>query len=414
MQVSKSHIVPAVIVLFSLINLGLGWLTANIWLAIAGGAGLGYAIPRLAHLIRDASLKSPRTQPAAVRSHVPKPRKQVDPNDTDALVEQMLEQGRFALLLRPQISPRLDEAQFARALQKLEETMALVPDGEVVLGQLDEALEDGKLDVEEIQSNRGRVVGVERFFLDRYPVTNGQFYEFVSAGGYQQVSLWDKTILPAVLDLVDRTGMPGPRYWTDGCFPPGEEDHPVVGVSWHEATAYARWLGKRLPSDAEWVKAGSWPVALSADQRTQRKYPWGGTMNQHRANVWGSGPGRTAPVTEFPEGVSVGGVYQLIGNVWEWTGGNFRSGDHPMGELILPSPMKSIRGGAFDTYFDNQATCQFQSGENPLGRRHNIGFRCAVGVCDLVLVRSPSARKEPIDREPTGNEPAEQAVEVHA
>jgi gamma-glutamyl hercynylcysteine S-oxide synthase len=50
--------------------------------------------------------------------------------------------------------------------------------------------------------------------------------------------------------------------------------------------------------------------------------------------------------------------------------------------------MKSIRGGAFDTYFDIQATCQFQSGENPLARRHNIGFRCAVGVCDLLLARS--------------------------
>ena len=56
---------------------------------------------------------------------------------------------------------------------------------------------------------------------------------------------------------------------------------------------------------------------------------------------------------------------------------------------MLDTPLKSIRGGAFDTYFDNQAACQFQSGENPLSRRHNIGFRCAVGVGDLVLVRKP-------------------------
>ncbi|HUT13862.1 MAG TPA: SUMF1/EgtB/PvdO family nonheme iron enzyme [Thermoguttaceae bacterium] len=414
MQVPKNYILPAIVLLISLVNVGLGWLMANVWPAIAGGSGLCYAFLRLVRPVRNSSAKSPRKQPAAVRPRVPKPRKPVDPNDTDALVEQMLEQGRFALLLRPQISSKLDEAQFSRALEKLQESMALVPDGEVVLGRIDEALEDGELDAEEIESSRGRVVGVERFFLDRYPITNGQFYEFVAAGGYQQMSLWDKTILPAVLDLVDRTGMPGPRYWTDGCFPPGEENHPVVGVSWYEATACARWLGKRLPSDAEWVKAGSWPVALSADERTQRKYPWGNTMNPHRANVWGSGPGRIVPIDQFAEGVSVGGVYQLIGNVWEWTGGSFRSGEHPAGELILPSPMKNIRGGAFDTYFDNQATCQFQSGENPLGRRHNIGFRCAVGVCDLVLARSPSARKEPADREPAGGERTEEAVEVHA
>jgi gamma-glutamyl hercynylcysteine S-oxide synthase len=57
--------------------------------------------------------------------------------------------------------------------------------------------------------------------------------------------------------------------------------------------------------------------------------------------------------------------------------------------VVLDTPLKSIRGGAFDTYFDNQASCQFQSGENPLNRRHNIGFRCAVGVGDVVLVRKP-------------------------
>jgi iron(II)-dependent oxidoreductase len=82
----------------------------------------------------------------------------------------------------------------------------------------------------------------------------------------------------------------------------------------------------------------------------------------------------------------------LIGNVWEWTSSGFRGmqlpQDHfPSNGLLLDMPLKSIRGGAFDTYFDNQAACQFQSGENPLSRRHNVGFRCAVGVGDLSLVR---------------------------
>jgi iron(II)-dependent oxidoreductase len=81
----------------------------------------------------------------------------------------------------------------------------------------------------------------------------------------------------------------------------------------------------------------------------------------------------------------VGGVYQLIGNVWEWTSGNYRPSDHPSGDIVLPFPMKAVRGGAFDTYFENQATCQFASGESPLARKHNIGFRLAVSLCDLIL-----------------------------
>jgi len=154
-------------------------------------------------------------------------------------------------------------------------------------------------------------------------------------------------------------------------------------------------------------------VPLSEGDRQQRKYPWGNSMDRRRANLWGSGPGRIAPVTEFAEGVSVGGVYQLIGNVWEWTSGSFRGVDHPSGDLTLPVPMKSIRGGAFDTYFDNQATCQFQSGENPLGRKHNIGFRCAVGVCDLVLTHPATAQKEPATEGRAAEEEAPVTEEVH-
>ena len=78
----------------------------------------------------------------------------------------------------------------------------------------------------------------------------------------------------------------------------------------------------------------------------------------------------------------------MIGNVWEWMRGGFPLIDAGEGQWIFETPMKSIRGGAFDTYFDSQATCQFQSGEAAIARKHNIGFRCAVGVCDLLLARS--------------------------
>ncbi|HLA85909.1 MAG TPA: SUMF1/EgtB/PvdO family nonheme iron enzyme, partial [Thermoguttaceae bacterium] len=224
-----------------------------------------------------------------------------------------------------------------------------------------------------------------RFFLDRWPVTNRQYFEFVAAGGYRKTSLWDESALPAVLDFVDHTGEPGPRFWKGGCFLEGTDDHPVVGVCWYEAVAYARWVGKRLPSDAEWVKAGAWPVPTADGGRIQRVYPWGDDVDRSRANLWNTGLGRVVDVHEFSEGMSLGGVYQLIGNVWEWTAGNFTGGEHPLGKLVFKTPMKSIRGGAFDTYFDNQSTCQFQSGEATLARKRNIGFRLAIGVCDLLL-----------------------------
>jgi iron(II)-dependent oxidoreductase len=110
--------------------------------------------------------------------------------------------------------------------------------------------------------------------------------------------------------------------------------------------------------------------------------------------VWGSGPARTAAVTQFSAGVSVGGVHQLIGNVWEWTGGDFNDDDSDDEPLELSAPMKSIRGGAFDTYFEHQACCDFRSGENRLARKHNIGFRCALSLCD---VAEPATEKEQSD-----------------
>ncbi|NQT37471.1 MAG: SUMF1/EgtB/PvdO family nonheme iron enzyme [Planctomycetes bacterium] len=400
------------IALIGVANLALGIAVHSGELATAGAAAMAFVAVRLRRIRRGGERRPRRARPKK-RVPVVHPvsateRFPVDPDNPDTLVEQMLAQGRGTLLLRPQIAEGLSEEQMASALESLHAEMALVPDGEVVLGRIDDALSDGKLDDEEIAACQGRVVGVTRLFLDRYPVTNRQFYEFVAAGGYEQMALWDQPIWPAVLDFVDQTQMPGPYFWIEGCYESGKENHPVVGVSWHEAAAYARWIGKRLPGDAEWVKAGSWPVPLSATSRVQRKYPWGEAMDRSRAKVWGAGKPRTVPVDEFSEGVSVGGVYQLIGNVWEWTSGNYRSPLHDdgEGEFVLPIPMKNIRGGAFDTYFDNQATCQFHSGENPVARKDNIGFRCAVGVCDLMLARSkPDQDATP---EPTQSAPMEE------
>jgi iron(II)-dependent oxidoreductase len=315
----------------------------------------------------------------SVRTAPVTPKRVYDENDPASLAQRMLDQGRYALLLRPQIAANLRGDQRQAALLALDEGMGIIPEGDVLLQPWRQSNER-----DDAESARERLVHVDAMYLDRFPVTNRQFQEFVDDGGYQNMPLWDATIWPAVLDFVDRTGHPGPRFWSDGHFPPGQDDHPVVGVSWYEGAAFARWCGKRLPSDPEWVKAGCWPVLTQGTRPMQRRFPWGDTMDRELVNLWGSGPNATVSVYDLPDGVSVGGIYHLIGNVWEWTTSNFGAWDTSARRLETSSPLKSIRGGAFDTYFETQATCQFQSGESPINRKHNIGFRCALALCDAI------------------------------
>lgn len=304
------------------------------------------------------------------------------PQSTEGFVEDLLSNGRYALLLRAETKQHLSQSQVLRAVRQLDEAMALVPAGRVLLGQLAEQSHAvcGNGDVDPKLAARN-LVSVEPAYLDRYCVTNEQYQKFVDAGGYEQLEFWHEESLPALLDFVDRTGCPGPRYWSDGQHANGDARLPVVGISWFEAWAFARWIGKRLPSDAEWTKAGAWPVESAPGRIAQRRYPWGESFDVRRAHLFGSGAYAPVPVNEFPGGVSVGGIHQLIGNVWEWT-------TTPLAELGDPTlhvseSVMSIRGGAFDTYFENHATCHYQSGEQALSRRPNIGFRLAISMRDL-------------------------------
>lgn len=291
------------------------------------------------------------------------------------LVRQFLQQGRAALLVRPLVAGNLAPDELRLAQDRLERDMAMLPQGVVSLGSRSgDALPPSAAEA--------ALRDVTGFLLDRTCVTNRQYQAFVDDGGYESMQLWDKAIWPAVLQFVDRTGKPGPRFWSNGKHPSGKAEHPVVGVSWYEAAAYSRWAGKRLPSDAEWIRAAAWPVPAEDGRPLCQRYPWGNAMDRERANVWGAGPGDTISAFAHPEGANVAGVVQLIGNVWEWTSQSFGDG----GERIeTDMPLKSIRGGAFDTYFDTQATSQFQSGENPLARKHNVGFRCALSLDEALL-----------------------------
>ncbi len=204
-------------------------------------------------------------------------------------VDSLMRAGRYVLLLRPQIASGLSPELIAVAQKRLEQQMSLVSGGEVLVEPhliVEEPLSDM-----ELIAARGNVVRVGGCYLDRFVVTNRQFQIFVNAGGYDQMALWDAAIWPAVVDFIDATGHPGPRYWQHGRFPPGKADHPVVGVSWYEAAAYARWVGKRLPTDAEWLKAGCWPV----QPLTQKPRPAAVSLGQCDGSQQGEIFGARAP-----------------------------------------------------------------------------------------------------------------------
>ena len=227
----------------------------------------------------------------------------------------MLLRGRYALLLRHQLIGNLTDEEVERARASLAEGMCLVPGGPVALASSRGNVRRRRSAESGQRGAAGRGILSRPLSGDEPRVSTIRRPRRLRADGDLGCRRAGR---PCSTSSTPR-GIPGPRHWRHGRYPRGEEQHPVVGVSWYEAAAYARWVGKRLPTDAEWVKAGSWPVAAGGDSLLARRYPWGDAMDRRRANLWGSGPGRTVDVDEFAEGASVGGVEQLIGNVWEWT-----------------------------------------------------------------------------------------------
>ncbi|HNQ22293.1 MAG TPA: SUMF1/EgtB/PvdO family nonheme iron enzyme [Phycisphaerae bacterium] len=320
------------------------------------------------------SRKSESTCPAP-SPLAPVARSEYDPAGAVALAEdpvaRALQLERYGLLLRePQRwagSPGADEALRA-AGRAVDDQFALVPDGFVALPQ---SVYDypgaPELDCE-----------TPAFLLAKYAVTNAQFQKFVDAGGYEELELWPQDVWPHLIDFKDQTEQPGPRFWRRGRHDRRRADHPVVGVSHYEASAYAQWAGYRLPTEAEWQMAASWRIRSSA--HVWRRYPWGDALELRRCNLWASSVGDTVPVTGYPQGAAPNGVLQLVGNVWEWTASDFAVIDENGQPVVGDMLMKAVRGGAFDTYFPAQATSAFRTGVACLIRAHNVGFRCALDL----------------------------------
>lgn len=300
-----------------------------------------------------------------------------DPAPSEALesdpLKRLFQQGRYNTILRDEAKWRAKpdgKGLVRKAEQELERRMALVPAGSVTIPQTLGA-QPGSAE-EDIE--------VAPFLLDVHCVTNARFQKFVDAGGYDALDCWPEEIWPHLIELKDLTGQPGPRFWLNGRHDKKLADHPVVGISWYEAQAFALWIGQRFPTEAEWQMAASWHIKSSAD--LMRRFPWGDAMDNARCNIWTSRQNTTVQVDSYAKGAAPNQVRQLVGNVWEWTDTEYLVTDDEGRPIIGEMPMHVTRGGAFDTYFETQATNYFRTGQLALARVHNTGFRCAMDLSE--------------------------------
>jgi formylglycine-generating enzyme required for sulfatase activity len=202
-----------------------------------------------------------------------------------------------------------------------------------------------------------RLVQLRPFAMDAAPVTNRQFAWFLQATGYQ----------PACAENFL-------RHWVAGRPPAGQEDHPVVYVDLEDARAYARWAGKRLPTEEEWQWAAEGPERL--------RYPWGNQMRPGACNDGSTGT--TTPATAFLEGRSPFGCYDMCGNVWQWTESERSNGTTRF--CILKGGCYYRAEGSYWYADGGPQPCNFAAKYiltwPGLDRCATIGFRCVVDVED--------------------------------
>jgi len=167
-------------------------------------------------------------------------------------------------------------------------------------------------------------VFLQDYAIDRAPVSNGDFLEFIRTGGYQNFRWW----FSEGWEVVNRDGWGAPLYWElhedewmirdfAGLHAAeSKANEPVSHVSFFEASAFAKWAGKRLPTEAEWEKA----AAFDPKTRPQGAFPWGSDpADETKANLFENGLWAPAPIGAFPAGQNSYGCHQMIGDVWEWT-----------------------------------------------------------------------------------------------
>lgn len=221
------------------------------------------------------------------------------------------------------------------------------------------------------EDRAAREVHVSSFSIDRYPVTVGAYARFINAGGYKNRALWSKR----GWNWRTQNKIEMPRFW-------GEAEwaaylvvnHPVVGVSAHEAEAYAAFCGARLPTEAEWEKA-----CRGTDGRA---YPWGNAWRDGVCAMRGVGPRGTLPIGVFPRGRSPYGLSDMVGCVWQWCADATDEDADPGDTDPFVDPddydedtPRVTRGGAWNT-LPWSVTCTARNGYPASARFSNLGFRC--------------------------------------
>jgi formylglycine-generating enzyme required for sulfatase activity len=189
---------------------------------------------------------------------------------------------------------------------------------------------------------------VDPFFVDVYPVTNEQYREFLES-----------------------TGHPEPKFWRHRDF--NGDKQPVVGVTWAEAQAYAAWAGKRLLTEAEWE--------FAARGKQNRRYPWGiQEPDQTRAN-YGDYLNMSSIVTMHEDGMTPEGVYDLAGNVYEWTGDLLLPYDPARRKAALKTGevRRVARGGSWHSPA-HELRGSFRKGLFPETQLNTVGFRCGLSA----------------------------------
>ena len=228
-------------------------------------------------------------------------------------------------------------------------------------------------------------VDLPPFWIDVAAVTNRDYLAFIGAGGYDNPRWWT----PRGWEWRAEAGLEHPQSWQRagngswvrtrfGIVEDLPPDEPVQHVCWFEADAYARWRGKRLPTEAEWEKAASWDPA-----GRKRRFPWGdGEPTPAHANL-GQRHFRPAPAGAYPKGVSPWGCLQMVGDVWEWTASDFRG--YPgfrsfpyreYSEVFYGDGYKVLRGGSWATH-PRAVRTTFRNWDFPIRRQIFSGFRCA-------------------------------------
>jgi iron(II)-dependent oxidoreductase len=222
------------------------------------------------------------------------------------------------------------------------------------------------------------------FLIDRTPVTNGQYFAFISEGGYERRELWSG----AGRLWVAESGAVAPKYWfreggswlqrTMDLTRPVDPSRPVCHVSYHEAEAFAKWAGKRLPTEFEWEAAASW----DSSTRSAWGYPWGDSPPTSRLANIDQLSFDTVPVDTYDK-LSPTGCYGMIGDVWEWTSTDFNG--YPefqsfpykeYSEEFFGSDYKVLRGGSWATR-PGAIRNTFRNWDYPIRRQIFSGFRCA-------------------------------------